>query len=382
MTRSTPLRLSAAALLALLASCGGKEGGPTGGGPPPETGLTPVPQTEEWPASTPTAEGMDTATLGDLVRRVRRGEHGAIHTLLVVRHGKLVVEEYFNGWSRDQAHTLQSDSKSVTSLVAGIAAGEGALAVDQPVTGFFPEYPDLRNLDARKQAMRVEDLLTMRTGLDWSENPYEGSPLQQLNQSTGDWLRLVLDWPMRDGPGTRWEYNSGGVIVLAGIVGHATHTRMDVYARNRLFDPLGMQGEWWYYGRPDSLVHAGGGLNLRARDLAKLGQMVLDGGRWHGRQVVPEEWIRRATTRIVRNPRTFGPHAVDYGYLWWIASLDDPMNPHPRAGDVYLASGARGQWLFVVPAFDLVVASNADNDDAHWADQLDFLYTHVLPSIR
>jgi CubicO group peptidase (beta-lactamase class C family) len=382
MPRSTLARLLPAALLPLAAACGAKDTGPTGGGTQAEAGLTPVAQTEEWPASTPTAEGMDTAVLADLVRGIRHGGHGTLQTLLVVRHGRLVVEEYFNGWSRDQAHTLQSDTKSVTSLVAGIAAGEGALDVNQPVTGFFPEYPDLRNLDARKRAMRVEDLLTMRTGLDWSEDPYAGSPLQALNESTGDWLRLVLDWPMRSAPGGRWEYNSGGVIVLAGIVGHATGTRMDLYARRRLFDPLGMQGEWWYYGHPDSLVHAGGGLNLRARDLAKLGQLVLDGGRWRGTQVVPEAWIRRATTRTVHSPRTLGAHPVDYGYLWWIASLDDPMNPHPRAGDVYLASGVRGQWLFVVPAYDLVVASNADSDDAHWADAFDFLYTHVLPSIR
>ena len=347
----------------------------------PDT-LTPVAQTAEWPASTPEAEGLDAAVLGELVGRIRSGGHGAVHSLLIARNGRLVVEEYFGGWTAGRAHTQQSVTKSVTSLLAGIAAAQGRLRLDDPVLGFFPAYRPVANPDARKEAMTVADLLTMRTGLDWSEGSYAGSPLQRMNDCGCDWLRFVLDWPMREPPGTRWEYVSGGTIVLGGIVGGATGRRVDAFAETELFAPLGVQGARWVGGLPDGLPHTGGGLFLRPRDMAKLGVLMAGGGRWQGRQVVPEEWVRASTQRVVRRPRTFGAHRVDYGYLWWILDLDDPMSPRPEPGDVVTASGARGQWIFAVPRYGLVVATTAENENAHFADPVDFLYTHVLASVR
>jgi len=158
-----------------------------------------------------------------------------------VRQGWLVVDEYFNGGSEAQLHTLQSVTKSVTSLLVGIAVSRGAIpSVDRPVISFFPEYTNLENLNERKRAMTLRDLLTMWTGLDWSENPYRGSPLEQLNNSRGDWLRLFLDWPTRDAPGTRFEYNSGGVITLGGVLFNTTGLPADAFARQYLFDPIGV----------------------------------------------------------------------------------------------------------------------------------------------
>jgi CubicO group peptidase (beta-lactamase class C family) len=370
MTRSSPALL----VLALLAACGGD---PLGGGPP-----GPVARDDGWAVSTPAAEGMDGARLDALARRIRAGEHGTLHSVLIARHGRLVWEEYFGGWQAETPHTLQSVSKSVTSLLAGMAVGDGALAVDQPVVGFFPDYQPIRNLDARKQAMRVEDLLTMRTGLDWSESSYEGSPLQQLNQSSGDWVRFVVDWPMREDPGTRWEYVSGGVMVLGGIVGRVEGARADSFAATRLFQPMRMAGYDWYRNPGDGFPHLGGGLLLRPRDLLKLGQLVLDQGRWNGSQLVPAEWIQASTRVHVAQPRAFGRHAVDYGYLWWLGSLADPMNPRRETGEVIIASGTGGQWIFVVPRYDLVMVSNGWNQVGRWVAAFDFLYTDVLAAIQ
>src|SRR5262249_6917519 len=155
---------------------------------------------------TPDAAGLDPTRLGDLVARIRRGTYGTITSLLVVRNDRLVVEEYFSGMSQAVPHTMQSVSKSVTSLVAGIAIDQGKLALTDRVVDRMPRYAPIANLDARKSAMTIGDLVTMRTGFDWSEDNYASSPLFRLNNCGCDWLRFVLDWPMRDTPGTRWEY--------------------------------------------------------------------------------------------------------------------------------------------------------------------------------
>lgn len=343
----------------------------------------PVALDDGWPVSTPAAEGFDGARLDALGERIAQGgQYGVIDAVLVARHGRLVWERYYGGWTAERAHTLQSVSKSVTSLLAGIAVGDGKLAPSQPVVGFFPDYDPIRNLDDRKRAMRVEDLLTMRTGLDWSEGTYNGSPLQQLNESSGDWVRFVVDWPMREAPGTRWEYVSGGVIALAGIVGRVEGQRVDAFAAERLFEPLQMRVYSWYRNPADGFPHTGGGLLLRPRDALKVGQLVLDGGRWGGQQVVPEAWIRASTARVATPSFNLGKHPMAYGYLWWIGSLDDPMNPRREPGDVIVASGTGGQWIFVVPKYDLVMVATGWNQDARWTSAFDFLFTDVLPAIH
>jgi CubicO group peptidase (beta-lactamase class C family) len=137
-------------------------------------------------------------------------------------------------------------------------------------------------------------------------------------------------------------------------------------------------GDW-----PASTPDAEGGLYMRPRDMAKLGTLMVTGGRWRGRAVISNAWIRESTQRIVVGPRSFGAHALDYGYLWWILDLADPMNPRPQAGDVITASGARGQWIFAIPRDDLVMISTAENGDTPNANRpTDFLYTHVLAAVR
>ncbi|MFY9555933.1 MAG: serine hydrolase [Blastocatellia bacterium] len=179
--------------------------------------------TAGWRTSSPQDQQLNNKILKKLIKRIRRNEISGIDSLLIARNGYLVTEEYFNGWGADDLHTLQSDSKSVTSLLVGIALNQGKItSIDQPVLSFFPEYLKIRNLDSRKSAMTLRDLLTMRTGLDWGEDPYNGSPLFQLNNCRCDWLKFVLDWPMRETPGTRFEYNSGGVILLAGVIRNAS----------------------------------------------------------------------------------------------------------------------------------------------------------------
>src|SRR5262249_908659 len=334
--------------------------------------------TGEWRTSSPEDQSLDRKILKRLVKRIRKNKIRDLNSLLIVRNGYLVVESYFNGSGPNDVHTLQSDTKSVTSLLIGAAIAQGKLAgVDEPILEFFPEYRHIKNLDERKSSLRIKDLLTMRTGFDWSEAVYQGSPLQAFNDCRCGWLRFVLDWPMAEEPGTRFEYNSGGVILLGGVIRKAAGTSVDGFAQQNLFDPLGITNAWWYQGLPEGLTHTGGGLNLRARDMAKIGYLILRRGRWEDKQIVSEDWLRESMQHRVRNARTFGSHPVDYGYLWWLLPIEHDEEPD---GDIYTAAGARDQWIFIIPKFDMVVVVTG-NTSTTFAEPVDFLYSDILRAV-
>lgn len=368
VTRALPL------LAALALACGGRS--PSAPPPVPDAPLSaPAAIAGDWAVAGPQDVGLDAVALTATANRIRRRERGLLHSLLIVRRGRLAVEEYFAGSSRDDVHTQQSVTKSVTSLLVAIAIDEGRIrSVDEPVLGFFPEYSALRGVDARRDALTLEHLLTMRSGLLWIEEPYAGSDLQRLNESRGDWVRFVLDRPMREEPGTRWQYNSGGVIVLAGVLRAAAGDVVD-YARRVLFEPLGIRGERWFRAPYDGLPHTGGGLSLRARDMARLGELMLRGGRAGERQVVSaralQDSVRRAAGPIA------WPRPVYYGRLWW---LFPPAGP--ATTDVVTASGAGGQWIFVVPPLELVVVFTADQSNPAFFTPADVLFDEILSAVR
>ena len=325
----------------------------------------------QWRTASPAQLGMDSARVAALSGNIATGRYGAIDGVLVIRYGYVALEKY-NNWSPNTAHTLQSVTKSVTSLLFGIAATSQPLGLDRPVLDIFPQYGTVANNDDRKRALTLRHLLSMRTSMDFWEQPYPDSPLDQLNRSTGDWVKFVLDRPMNAVPGTTWAYNSGAPIVICGALRQVLGETVQDYARRVLFEPLGITGQFWYSSPYDGLPHCGGGLNLRAQDLARIGYLVLRKGRWGDRQVVPESWIRDATTPITRDV-FFTSYGSDYGYYWWLF----PSRPGASDDDVITASGSGGQWLFVMPKFDLVVAVIASNGDG-----LSLLYDGVLPAVK
>jgi CubicO group peptidase (beta-lactamase class C family) len=335
-----------------------------------------------WRSATPAEVGVDGPALASLVSRLRTGALGAEHALVIVRRGYVIVDEYFAGWTADSIHTEQSVTKSVTSLVAGIAIGRGDIrGVDQPLVELLSRYAPIANLDDRKRAITVRDVLTMRTGLDWNEDSYPGSPLERLNTLQTDWLRFVVDWPMREQPGTRWQYNSGGVIALGGAIGIAGGMNTADYARTHLLRPIGITGDKWYRGFPDALPHTGGGLLLSTRDLARVGYLVLRRGRWNTTQVVPESWITESTRPLVTPAYRLGGRQSSYGYLWWLYTLTGSTPDASTADLVIAASGAQGQWLFIVPKHDLVVAINAGITSGP-DPALDLMFATIIPAMR
>jgi CubicO group peptidase (beta-lactamase class C family) len=368
-----PASLAASLSLAALAACQAS---------PPTPAPCPSPVADDGQAYVPDASwrragaaalGLDPARMAALPADISAGRYGSLHAVVVVRYGYVALEHYA-GWSAGQPHTLQSVSKSVTSLLYGIVArGQPADGLDRPVLDVFARYQGLQNVDARKQALTVRHLLSMRDGLDFWEQPYAGSPLEQLNQSREDWVRLVLDRPMARDPGTAWAYDSGAAILMGAAVRELSGTPTDELARRELFAPLGVTGETWFRSPYDGLPHCGGGLSLRPLDLARVGYLVLRRGRWGDRQVVPAAWIDASTRPLTHPvPGFFAGANPSYGYFWWLF-------PTTRGGSdagVITGSGSGGQWLFVVPSLDLVVAVAAQNGDG-----LGLLYDGVLPAV-
>jgi CubicO group peptidase (beta-lactamase class C family) len=335
-----------------------------------------------WRTATPAEVRVDGAAISSLLSRLRSGSLGSEHAIVIVRKGYVIADAYFAGWTADSIHTEQSVTKSVASLVTGIAIARGDIrGVDQPLVELLSRYAPIANLDDRKRSLTVRDLLTMRTGMDWNEDSYAGSPLERLNNLQTDWLRFVVDWPMREQPGTRWQYNSGGVIALGGAIGIAAGMNTADYARTHLLRPIGIAGDKWYRGFPDALPHTGGGLLMTTRDLARVGYLVLRRGKWNATQVVPEAWITESTRPLVTPTYRIGGRTSSYGYLWWLYTLAGGPPDASTTDLVIAASGAQGQWLFVVPRHDLVVAINAGITSGP-DPALEMLFGTIIPAMR
>jgi CubicO group peptidase (beta-lactamase class C family) len=327
-----------------------------------------------WRTADPVSAGFDRRAIDALRRDIDRGTYGSVDGVAVVRFGHVVLEHY-NGWSPGQRHTMQSVTKSVTSLLFGIAASQhpSAATLDRPVLELFTQYPAIANLDDHKRALTLRHLLSMRTGMNFYEQPYAGSPLEELNRSTGDWVKYVLDRPMLEAPGQHWAYNSGAAIVMCGVIRELAGEPVNVFARRELFERIGVTSALWYVSAFDALPHCGGGLQLTLIDLARIGYLVLRGGAWSGTQVVPSDWLTASVQPYSTGASVFFSNSgASYGYYWWLFP-----DPGGSSTGVIAGSGNGGQWLFVVPSKDLVVAVIASSGDG-----LGILYDGVLASIR
>ncbi len=313
--------------------------------------------------------------IADLTAAIERGDYGRLKSLLVLRHGRLVHEQYFNGHRRDDLMPLYSVTKSWGSALIGIGIGRQDIpSRETPIEALFPGYADLFIESPRKRQISLEDLLTMRHGLQWDEwSTYFTNPANPVNQMTrsGDWWRYVLSRPATAEPDSVFRYSTGVSNLMGGVIWSLTGQSALNYSIEHLFDPLDIQD---YYlevdlsGQPRGtgirtfqagLTPTGHGLWLKARDLAKIGQLYLDRGAWQSRRVLMERWVRESWgsySNVETDPQVF-PENVSYGFQWWNYRFERPD------GDilVHAADGFADQYLFVIPRLDMVVVSTADN---------------------
>ena len=339
-----------------------------------------------WTVATPPEVGLDATRLSRLDKFLRQWPQRNVHAVVIARRGKLVFERYFRGrerrwmewsdpveFSPTKKHDIRSISKSVTSLLIGVAISEDRFpSLDSPVIDYFPEYADLRTLKNGRITFR--HLLTMSHGLRWDESRAWKS---QANNERGlleakDPSRYVLEQPMALPPGASFNYSGGATTLLGAALAKAVGQTLEVYAREKLFEPLGITDFEWLEFTKSAEVAAFAGLRLRPRDLAKLGQLVADHGRWNGKQLVPAWWIVESTKPHVNAE---GPAAMYYGYQWWLGrSL---LNGHEFTWTAGYGSG--GQRLFIVPGLDLVVVVNAFNFRHYISNAI--LNRFVMPAV-
>ena len=320
------------------------------------------------------ANGINATLLDEAYARAR--ETPGILSLLVERNGVLVAEEYFHGSAADSLDQVWSVTKSVMSILTGIAREQGYLTgLDQTLADFLTPIAD--SVPPDKGRITLRNLLTMTAGLEWHE--LDGGGEYNTWVTSGDMIQYAIDLPRVAEPGEVFHYNTAATHLLSVILTEATGTSTLDFARRNLFGPLGIDSvDWW---TDDRGYYTGGmGLFLRPRDMLKLGELFLHQGAWEGAQVVPQEWVRESTRAQVSTGNAV-PFGDEYGYLWWLGRA--------QGRDFYLANGYAGQFIVVAPALDLVVVATSDwhgmtwnEAGAQWGNVIGVIVDGVLPSVR
>jgi CubicO group peptidase (beta-lactamase class C family) len=346
--------------------------------------------TKSWPTGTPQSVGLNPKVLDSLDSEIASGRYGNVDRMLVIRHGRIAFDKsyphdydrvyadsvhvngalnphdetgpynYYNPWwhpyyRRGDLHTLQSVTKTIASVIIGVAVTRGEFpSLDTPVLSFF-DASKVANVDDRKRRMTIRHLLTMTAGIDWNESLPYADPNNTATglEESSDWVKYTIDRPMSEDPGTRWNYNSGASAMLAYIFRKATKADIEEYGARYLFAPLGI--ERWYWKRtPAGLADTEGGLYLEARDLAKIWYLFLKNGVWDGRAIVSPDWVRSSVAPAIAVAAA--PNAPKYGLKWWL--YPDPRN---TAKFLWGGSGFGGQIPMTFPDDDMVVVFNGWN---------------------
>jgi CubicO group peptidase (beta-lactamase class C family) len=342
--------------------------------PPSATG-------DGWEVARADAEGFSVDKLAAIERAVRAGDFPKLTSVAIARHGKLVYEAYFGETDRVFLHNTRSVTKTLTGMLLGIAIEKGLVAgVEVPMTSFFADKRPFANPDPRKEKITLEDLLTMSSALecnDWDDDSRGNEERMYVEK---DWVKFALDIPIRnadaqkalekailartepkdggrpaDPPsGRRFSYCTAGVGALGNVIERAVKTPLADFAKTALLGPLGIEQATWRYS-PSGVAFAGGGLELRSRDLLKVAQLYLDGGQWKGVRVVPESWVKRSVLPYARID-----DKTEYGYLWWLRSFVSGGRSFPT----WYMSGNGGNKVVMVPDLGLVAVLTSANYNA------------------
>jgi CubicO group peptidase (beta-lactamase class C family) len=313
------------------------------------------------PRTSPEAQGISSAGVLAFVQAADQ-KIDAVHSFMLVRHGRVVAEAWWSPYAADLQHTMFSLSKSFTSTAVGLAISEGKLSLDDPVVKFFPEDAPAQPGDFLK-ALRVRDLLIMSSG-------QLSNSISQFSFNTNEPLtREFFEMPVEHKPGTFFFYNTPGSYMLSAIVQKVTGQTELEYLKPRLFEPLGIENPYWALS-PQGICLGGYGLSIRTEDIAKFGLLYLDRGYWRGKQLLPADWVAAATARQTSNGSD--PNSdweQGYGYQFWRARHN-----------IYRGDGAFGQFCIVIPDKDAVVAITSGTKDM--AGVMNLVWDKLLPAMH
>lgn len=322
-----------------------------------------------------TEAAVDESKLRFLITSLQKDTRN-VHSVLIVKDGKLILESYFGGWHRERLQSLRSCSKSITSSLVGIAIDKGFMTSEnEKVFDLFPEYGDLR--DDEKDKIEVRHLLMMSSGLRWDQTHVpDDDPRndERRLEESDDGFRYTLEQPVVSDPGIAFNYSSGNSDLLAGVVHHATGEYADVFAEKNLFTPLQITTWGWKKTR-NGHPNAGYGLHLYPRDMIKFGKLFLDSGQWKGNQIISKEWIKRSTRKSIG----VSSDPLDgYGYQWWVHTWQLQQGTIKT----YQAQGNGGQIICVVPEKNAVIVLTGANYGQAGRIAYSFLENNLLPALE
>jgi CubicO group peptidase (beta-lactamase class C family) len=320
--------------------------------------------TKGWRTASPESQGVDSNLLENMLNTIFK-KNLDIDSVLVVRNGYIVLDAYSYTRNADLTHNIYSCTKSVTSALIGIAIDKGYIkGVNQPVLDFFNKR-DAKNLDANKKAMTLEHLLTMTTGLECRDSYlYNYMGLFEM-QSSPDWVQFVIDLPMVEEPGTRFEYCNGASFLLSAILQEQTGMNALTFAHKHLFVPLGIPNVYWR-SNSKGITMGYSNLDLRPHDMAKIGYLYLNDGLWDGKRIISSQWIKASTRKHIAATLLPG-----YGYQWWIVSPG-----------IYTALGYKGQFIMVAPEKNIVAVFTGSLDPEDFYIPLGLLASHIIPAVK
>ncbi|TNE28013.1 MAG: class C beta-lactamase-related serine hydrolase [Bacteroidetes bacterium] len=316
-----------------------------------------VPESGDWQTAHFNAYDIDSSRIYQLFNQLNEGDH-EIHSILLVVDEKLVIEEYFDEYSRQDRHDLRSVSKSIRSLLMGIAIDRGFIeSIDDPIYKYLHHPTPQKNMDSRKEQITIRHLLTMSTGLDCNDWDRHSLGQEDRIYKKDDWLQYFIDLPMVNDPGTVSHYCSMGTVLAMEVIAQAANMPIDEFANQYLFEPLGIENVGWEHTSQKEISSSAYRLSMTPRDMAKIGQLVLNGGAWNGRQIVSEVWIEESTSALTSIT------GMPYGLLWWRI----PLVEGDQKYELIAATGNGGQYIMICPELDMIAvftggAYNSEDD--------------------
>jgi CubicO group peptidase (beta-lactamase class C family) len=295
--------------------------------------------TQGWQTSTPEEQGLDSTKLAEGLRQIQQ-KGIPIHSLLIVRNGKVLLNATFYPYDGQSPHSVASVTKSLSTLLIGIAIDQGKLSLDDKLVSFFPDTT-IANPDSRKNDITIRDLASMSSGLDCHYEPNE--PTVQAMEASPNWVQFGLDLHMAYKPGSHWEYCGVGMHLLSAILEKATGMTALEYARQNLFEPLGITEVSWPTD-PQGVNMGAGNTRLLPEDMAKIGYLYLHGGVWEGKQIISQSWVDNS----IKEQYSI-PGGDRYGYGWWSSVNDSGMS--------FFAQGNGGQRIIVNPGYNSIVVT-------------------------
>jgi CubicO group peptidase (beta-lactamase class C family) len=323
--------------------------------------------TKDWRTSLPEQQGMNSSRLADLFEKLEDID-SPIDGLLIIRNGYIVAEHYPSYiYGQDDAHEINSVTKSIMSAVTGVAINEGYIkSVDDRIYDYFPDRK-VENMDEHKKSLTVEDFLTMKSGLDWGELDKDRSRQFWSDfESTEDTVQFVLDKPTDPKLIDKFNYNTGLAHILSAIVQQTTGKKTAEYAQEKIFEKIGITTAVW----PEAQgVNKGGyRMEMTPRDMAKFGHLYMNDGEWDGEQIIPQEWVRTSMSELVSTGMTGGEH---YGYYFWITTTKDGYKEISAMGD-------RGQYIIMVPELDLLIVQTSST----WLEDINIYEDYIYPAVE